>query len=430
MKVLVADDDPTTRTLLRRLLIRDFDCEVTEAMNGLETLAQLDKQRFSVLLLDVHMPVMGGLETLKAIRASSQASLPVVMMTAERGEAVVKQAAALGVTDYLTKPLRPNRTGERLARVLHSLGSADLGAETAEAAAVTSDERLYVLVVEGDADYRHFLMDFFKPRCEALQATSGAEALIQCSRAAPRLVFAGGDLGIIDCDQLARKIRATSSLSGTRVIAIVARSLVADVQASGLYAGVIARSFVPEILRDQFERLIASSAAPVEALERLHPRFRMSLITATEQVFGMALSAQVELIPEPEPAAGDRLVATIRLTAAEQKMAVDVTLRLQDDVADALTRRMAGFEEVEVVTAEDRTATVGELVNMVVGRVQNALAQRGLPAEVGVPEAGARTTGGGADDDTGMVLSFKTDDGLGFELVALAIETVGVAAEA
>ena len=127
MKVLVADDDPTSRTLLRRLLIRDYDCAVTEVENGLEALTQLDRQHFSVLLLDVQMPVMGGLEALEAIRGSSHSSLPVVMLTAERGETVVKKAVGLGITDYLIKPLKPNWVGERLAQVMHSLVS-DAGA--------------------------------------------------------------------------------------------------------------------------------------------------------------------------------------------------------------------------------------------------------------------------------------------------------------
>ena len=116
MNVLVADDDPTTRLLLKRMLIRDFDCAVTEVQNGMEALAALDERRYSALLLDVHMPVMGGLEALEAIRGSAHSSLPVVMLTAERGAAVVKRAVALGITDYLVKPLRPKRIGERLAR--------------------------------------------------------------------------------------------------------------------------------------------------------------------------------------------------------------------------------------------------------------------------------------------------------------------------
>ncbi len=121
VKVLIADDDPTIRTMLARLLC-DLDCAVTEVENGVEALGQLNKFRYSMLLLDVHMPVMGGLETLEVVRRSGpHRSLPVVMISADRDEAVVKRAVALGITDYLVKPFTAEGTGQRLEHVLGAL---------------------------------------------------------------------------------------------------------------------------------------------------------------------------------------------------------------------------------------------------------------------------------------------------------------------
>ena len=419
MNVLVADDDPTTRLVLKRLLIRDFDCTVTEAQNGLETLARLDEQRYSALLLDVHMPVMGGLEALEAIRGSVHSSLPVVMLTAERGAAVVKRAVALGITDYLVKPLRPNRIGDRLARVLHPLAPDPDGHAGANVAGVTLDKHLSVVVAEGDPDYRRFLMDFFKPRCNALEARSGADALTLSLQATPSLVFVGGELGIMDADTLVRKIHATSGLSGTRVIATVQRSRVAETRARGVYDGVINRSFVPEVFLDQFERLTVMTGQPVQALEQAYPRFRIGLITATEQVFSMALAAQVELVADPENTAGETTTVTMLLTAPARQMTVEVTLQLQTDAADALTRRLGSYEEDATLTDEARTETLGELLRMIVGRVQNTLAERGVPTETWLPETGRRQAPV-AIDDSGATLTFETDDGLRFGLVAVA----------
>ncbi len=132
----------------------------------------------------------GGLETLEAIRGSAYGSLPVVMLTADRGEAVVSRAVALGITDYLTKPISPKTTGERLGQVLHSLESDPGGQAGADDGQATIDGHVAVVVAEGDPVYRQFLMDFFTPRCATLLAPSGAEALAQCLRAAPRLVWA------------------------------------------------------------------------------------------------------------------------------------------------------------------------------------------------------------------------------------------------
>ncbi len=419
MNVLVADDDPTTRALLKRILIRDFDCTVTEVENGLEALTRLDEQRYSILLLDVHMPVMSGLEALKAIRGSAHSSLPVVMLTAERGAATVKRAVAFGIADYLVKPLRPKQIAARLEYVLHSLEPDARRQAGADPGHLTLDEHLTVLVAEGDPDYRQFLMDFFRPRCTALEASSGSDALTLCLKATPRLVFVGGELGIIDADTLVRRIRVTNALTDTRVIATVPRSRMAETQARGAYDGVIACSFVPEVFLEQFERLTVLAGTPAQALERVYPRFRMGLITATEQVFGMALSAQVELVAEPVNTTNETLATTLLLTAPAQRMTVVVTLQLPIDTADALTRRMRGCEESETLTDEDRAMTLAELLNMIVGRVQNSLAERGVPTEMGLPETGQRQAPV-ATDATGAALTFETDDGLRFDLIVVA----------
>ncbi|MDP6580015.1 MAG: response regulator [Vicinamibacterales bacterium] len=123
VRVLIADGDSTTRTLLAGLL-SDLKCAVTAVENGVEALAQLNKRQYSLLLLDVHMPVKGGLETLGEIRRSGpHQSLPVVLVSVDDGADVVDRAIALGIADFLVKPLRPTRTSERLARVLQSLES-------------------------------------------------------------------------------------------------------------------------------------------------------------------------------------------------------------------------------------------------------------------------------------------------------------------
>ncbi len=134
IRALVADDDPTTRAALGRILTKLAGCDTTAVTNGRAVLEQLEEtvidqpedDPFSLVLLDVNMPILGGIETLERIRASAHPrirDLPVVMLTGERDEAVVSRAVELGIRDYLIKPLNPALTMRRLRRLLRAISS-------------------------------------------------------------------------------------------------------------------------------------------------------------------------------------------------------------------------------------------------------------------------------------------------------------------
>ena len=78
MKILVADDDPIIRKLLSEVLTHDGH-QVTVTSNGVEALEETRRQDFQLVFMDVHMPMMNGLETLLAIREIFP-ELPVAMM--------------------------------------------------------------------------------------------------------------------------------------------------------------------------------------------------------------------------------------------------------------------------------------------------------------------------------------------------------------
>ena len=125
MNVLVVDDDPIVRLILRRILQHHFDATTVEAANGVEALLALDASTFDLVVLDLRMPVMDGLTVLRTIRAKAcLASLPVVVLTADRSDDNVQQFIRLGVSDYLTKPLKGAHIVERLTYILSHLPTA------------------------------------------------------------------------------------------------------------------------------------------------------------------------------------------------------------------------------------------------------------------------------------------------------------------
>ena len=104
-RLLIVDDISDNRTILtRRFQRRGFD--VVEAECGLTAIELIDKESFDLVLLDVMMPGMDGIETLKRIRGQNSASeLPVIMVTAKSESTNIVDALALGANDYVTKPV-------------------------------------------------------------------------------------------------------------------------------------------------------------------------------------------------------------------------------------------------------------------------------------------------------------------------------------
>lgn len=122
-RVLLAEDDPPVRRLLRHLLERNLRCEVSEVADGREALAAIGRERPDLLLLDIRLPELGGLRVLEALRADpATADLPVVAVSAVSGREEITRLIALQISDYLLKPLDIALAERRLARVLAGLG--------------------------------------------------------------------------------------------------------------------------------------------------------------------------------------------------------------------------------------------------------------------------------------------------------------------
>jgi two-component system, OmpR family, KDP operon response regulator KdpE len=102
LRVLIVDDEPAIRRALRPPLT-EMGFEVAEASRGEIALEMLRAERYDVVLLDVNMPGIGGLETLRRIRAGAP-RLPVLMLTVRDTEDEKVHALEAGADDYVTKP--------------------------------------------------------------------------------------------------------------------------------------------------------------------------------------------------------------------------------------------------------------------------------------------------------------------------------------
>ncbi|HEX5006001.1 MAG TPA: response regulator, partial [Hyphomonadaceae bacterium] len=93
---------------------------ITEAINGAEALELLVRQEFDLILLDVHMPVMDGIEAIARIRASGEAwsDLPVIALTADAMSGDRERLIKMGMTGYVSKPIDQKELLSEIGRVL------------------------------------------------------------------------------------------------------------------------------------------------------------------------------------------------------------------------------------------------------------------------------------------------------------------------
>jgi signal transduction histidine kinase len=106
LRVLVVDDNHTNQEVARALL-EAVGATVSTASSGPEGLAALEEAEFDIVLMDIHMPDMNGIETLAAIRAGGRAALPVVALTADAMAGERERLLSLGFNGYISKPIEP-----------------------------------------------------------------------------------------------------------------------------------------------------------------------------------------------------------------------------------------------------------------------------------------------------------------------------------
>lgn len=113
-RILIVDDAMFMRSRLRGLL-ESAGYEVLEAQNGREAVTAFTEESPDVILMDVTMPEMDGLEALKEIRAQSPEAR-VIMCSALGQQSIVLEAVRAGARDFIVKPFRPEKVLEAVQR--------------------------------------------------------------------------------------------------------------------------------------------------------------------------------------------------------------------------------------------------------------------------------------------------------------------------
>ncbi|HEX6153982.1 MAG TPA: response regulator transcription factor [Solirubrobacterales bacterium] len=158
-RILLVDDEQSIQTLLSYPLRKD-GYHVTSALDGAEALRRFEEGRFDLVILDLMLPQMGGVEVCRQLRSRSQ--VPIIMLTAKGSETDKVAGLEVGADDYITKPFSMR---EFRSRVKAALRRSRMGGEAKDAGAPIECEDLKIdfdrrMVTLADEEIRVTYVEF------------------------------------------------------------------------------------------------------------------------------------------------------------------------------------------------------------------------------------------------------------------------------
>ncbi len=124
MKVLIVDDFSVMRRIIKNLLRELGFSSISEADDGKTALPMLQQGSFDLVISDWNMPLMTGIELLRAIRADQRLqAMPVLLVTAENKRENIIHAAQAGVNGYIVKPFTAATLNDKLTRIFERIAA-------------------------------------------------------------------------------------------------------------------------------------------------------------------------------------------------------------------------------------------------------------------------------------------------------------------
>lgn len=121
MKILICEDEEIMLTALE-FRLRKQGFTVVKAEDGQVAIEMLEKENPSLIVADVMMPRVTGLELISHVRQEKKSDIPMIMISALEQDEIVLEAFRLGATDFITKPFRPNELILRIKKIFQELG--------------------------------------------------------------------------------------------------------------------------------------------------------------------------------------------------------------------------------------------------------------------------------------------------------------------
>ena len=214
-RILVAEDDPDIGSLLDHYL-RKAGFVATIVTSGRDVMPQIKREAPDLVVLDLMLPGLDGLQVCRAIRADANtAAIPIIMLTAKAEESDRIVGLELGADDYITKPFSPNEVVARVRALLRRAHRATPANSRLTYGGLSVDVDRHVVKIDGDEVkltakeflLLQYLMLHRGPRAVARPAAVGRVGLLlhrrhaHRRRACPAPARKGADAGRHDCDR-------------------------------------------------------------------------------------------------------------------------------------------------------------------------------------------------------------------------------------
>lgn len=213
-KILVVDDDQNMNEFVSRILKTRFQCRVVSVFNAIDAFSFLFRENFDLLLLDISMPLMSGIETLEIIRTDDKLKkLPVAMMTANKEKDTITSIINLGILDYIAKPLTLDGTNKKFTELLKRLPD-----ETESEENLTIFEpNNKIMVIETREEIRKQLENKFSDY-DLFITDSGIDGIKYFIKNRPSRVYLGMRIPILNESVLLKAIRKIETEKVTRIV--------------------------------------------------------------------------------------------------------------------------------------------------------------------------------------------------------------------
>ena len=226
--VLIVDDNDNNRMILRRMLeIKGI--AVTEVDSGLKALLTIiEHNKFDVIIMDYHMPVMDGIETIRKIKDLNKKAPFIVLYSSSDDETLQKACVELEVDNRLVKPIRMNSMYKILSKLKNDIKTQPEKIDIAKIDSEDINHSIKILVAE-DNPINMFLTKSYLneiiPNSHIIEASNGNEAIEQYKREKPNLIFMDIRMPELNGIEATKIIRSLERDIEIPIIALTAGSL-------------------------------------------------------------------------------------------------------------------------------------------------------------------------------------------------------------